>query len=346
MIKVSIIGATGYAGEELTRLLLRHPEVELANLGSKSYAGKQFSKVYPGFFQILDKKLSEPDLEKFSRESDVVFLALPHGIASKEVTESILEKTKIIDLGADFRIDNLKTYENWYKTEHFGQKVLEEAVYGLVELNREKIKKARLVANPGCYTTASIMALAPLVKEGIIDLDSIIIDAASGVTGAGRSTKLDNSFCEVDEDFKAYGLTNHRHTPEIEQELSKIGKTDIKLNFTPHLIPMQRGILATCYGNLKKGLSEEEGLNLFESFYKDEPFVRIRKNNFPQTKFVKGSNYIDIGLKIDSRTNRIIVLSAIDNLIKGAAGQAVQNMNVLFGLKETLGLELIPDCPI
>lgn len=346
MIRVSVIGATGYAGEELTRLLLRHPEVEIGLLGSKSYAGKKFQDVYPNFYSIIDAKLVDPDLEKFAQESDVVFLALPHGLAGDQVNESILEKTKIIDLGADFRLKDYSTYKKWYNTEHNGKSLLNEAVYGLPELHKDEIKTSRLIANPGCYTTASILGLAPLIKEKIVDPDTLIIDAASGVTGAGRSAKIDNLYCEVDENFKAYGVTNHRHTPEIEQELSLLNNNDIKLNFTPHLIPMQRGILATAYATIIKDLTENEVLNIYKSFYKDDPFVRIREKDLPQTKFVKGSNYIDIGIKIDRRTGRIIVMSALDNLIKGAAGQAIQNMNLMNGFDQTLGLNMIPDCPI
>lgn len=346
MINASIIGATGYAGEELTRILLRHKDVNVVSLASKSYSGEKFSKIYPNFRNITNLELVEPNVKELAQDSDIIFLALPHGIASKEINSDILKNTKVIDLGADFRLKDVSTYEKWYNVEHFSPEFLKESVYGLVELNREKIKKARLIANPGCYTTTSILALAPLCKTNCIDLNSIIIDAASGVTGAGRSLNLNNMFCEVDENFKAYGVTSHRHTPEIEQELSLLAKEDVILNFTPHLIPMQRGILATCYANLKNNVTEEDLQKLYEDFYKDDYFVRFTGSEMPETKYVKDSNYIDIGLKIDKRTNRVIVVAAIDNLFKGAAGQAVQNMNLMFGFDEKEGINMIPSCPI
>lgn len=345
MINVSIIGSTGYAGEELTKLLLKHPEVNIKHICSHSYEGQRYSDVYPSFFKILDKKLENLSIKECSKDSDVIFIALPHGIASKEVTEEILKDTVIIDLGADFRLNDKSIYEEWYQVEHLGEELLKQAVYGLVEINKEEIKNKNLIANPGCYTTTSILALAPLCKHNLIDLDTIIIDAASGVTGAGRSAKIDNLFCEVDENFKAYGVTNHRHTPEIEQELSKLASKKIKLNFTPHLIPMERGILATCYADLKENITLDDVNKAYNSEYANQYFIRLR-SDLPQTKFVKGSNYLDIGYKIDSRTNRIIVVAALDNLVKGAAGQAIQNMNIRFNIDESTGIDMIPDCLI
>ena len=322
-IKASIIGATGYAGVELVRLLLRHQNVKLSHLGSKSYAGDKLSKIYPMFMDICDITLEEPDLEGFSKDSDVIFVALPNGILNKEINQEILNRSVIIDLGADFRLVNPEKYEEWYKLKHYNKELLKTAVYGLVELKRNKIKNKRLIANPGCYTTTSILSLAPLMKKDYIDLSSIIIDAASGVTGAGRGLKVDNLYCEVDENYKAYGITNHRHTPEIEQELSELAGQEVTINFTPHLVPME--------------------IKDYKNFYNNEKFIRILDGIDAQTKFVKGSNYLDISLKIDPRTNRLIVLGASDNLMKGAAGQAVQNMNVVFGFNESEGLNMVPD---
>lgn len=346
MIKASVIGATGYAGEELTRLLLRHPDVEVIALGSQTYKNRKFSSIYPNFRGITDLALSTPDLSRYAEASDVVFLALPHGIASRQVTPEILAQTRIIDLGADYRLKDAQVYEKWYNVAHESPRLLTQAVYGLPELHRDAILKTRLVANPGCYTTTSILALAPLCRAGCIEPDSVIVDAGSGVTGAGKALKPENMYCEVDESLKAYGVATHRHTPEIEQELGLLAGRPVRLNFTPHLIPMQRGILATCYARLSQDLSEQELSALYTDFYKNEPFVRFIGSEQPQTKYVKGSNYVDIGVVKDARTGRVIATAALDNLFKGAAGQAVQNMNILFGLRESAGIDMIPACPI
>ncbi|MEA4816566.1 MAG: N-acetyl-gamma-glutamyl-phosphate reductase [Lachnospiraceae bacterium] len=347
MIKAGVIGATGYGGSELMRLLSAHPEVEINVATSQSYTGMLFSDVYENFRNIEDIKLNELNIEEIAFECDVVFMALPHGVAAKTVNEDILKKTKIIDFGADFRLKNYEVYEKWYGIKHEGQKLLEDAVYGLCELNREQIKGASLVANPGCYTTCSILAMAPLIVSGIIDPDSIIIDAKSGVSGSGRGLSLGSMFCECNENMKAYKIASHRHTPEIEEQLSYLGGKEIVLSFTPHLIPMNRGILATCYSKLSKEASYEDIYKIYSDFYKDEYFVRLTKKGvFPETKWVKGSNFIDIGLAVDERTNRVIVVSAIDNLVKGAAGQAVQNMNIMFGFDEKTGLSYVPPFPI
>lgn len=344
MIKAGIIGATGYAGSELVRLLTQHPQAEVHMLSSHSYAGKDFSQVYESY-RHMDYVCEEEDIEKMAEECDVVFLALPHGIASKKVTENILSKTKIIDLGADFRLSDVDVYEKWY-TEHYSKDILPEAVYGLCEINRDKIKNCRIVANPGCYTTCSILSLYPLVKEKMIDISSIIIDAKSGATGAGRGLSLGNHYCELNESVKAYKVASHRHTPEIEEQLSKAAGEDIILNFTPHLIPMDRGILATCYANLNNKYTYEDIKQAYEKYYGSEYFIRITKEGvFPETKWVKGSNFTDIGFTIDERTNRVIVIGALDNLFKGAAGQAVQNMNILFGFEEKQGLDYVPIFP-
>lgn len=337
MIKVGIIGATGYAGSELINILLNHKDVELTYLGSHSYAGKKLTDIYPFFEKRIDIVLSDDSIENASDACDVVFLALPHSIASKVVTEEILKKCVVIDLGADFRLNSKDVYEKWYKTEHHNEKLLSSAVYALPEIHRESIKGARLIANPGCYTTCSILTLYPLVKNHLIDLDSIVIDAKSGTTGAGRGEKVQNLFCEVNESIKPYGLVTHRHIPEIEQELSIAANEQIVVEFTPHLVPMQRGILATCYAKVKDNVSEEDIKSAYLDAYNDEEFIRL-VSYVPETRFVRGSNFVDIYYKYNSRTNRVIAVGAIDNLVKGAAGQAVQNMNIVFGFNEDEGL--------
>lgn len=346
MIKVGIIGATGYAGSELVRILLGHKDVEIKWYGSRSYIDKKYASIYQNFFQLVDATCMDDNMEALADQVDVIFTATPQGLCASLVNEEILFKVKIIDLSADFRIKDVKVYEEWYKLEHKSPQFIEEAVYGLCEINREDVKKARLVANPGCYTTCSILTCYPLVKEGIIDPNTIIVDAKSGTSGAGRGAKVDNLFCEVNENMKAYGVATHRHTPEIEEQLGYACGEKITINFTPHLVPMNRGILATAYASLKKDVTYEEVKAIYDKYYADEKFVRVlEKDVCPQTKWVEGSNYVDVNFKIDPRTNRIIMMGAIDNLVKGAAGQAVQNMNLMFGLKESEGLELVPMFP-
>lgn len=346
MIKVGIIGATGYAGSELVRILLGHKDVEIKWHGSRSYIDKKYASIYQNFFQLVDANCMDDNMEVLADQVDVIFTATPQGLCASLVNEEILSKVKIIDLSADFRIKDVKVYEEWYKLEHKSPQFIEEAVYGLCEINREDVKKARLVANPGCYTTCSILTCYPLVKEGIIDPNTIIVDAKSGTSGAGRGAKVDNLFCEVNENMKAYGVATHRHTPEIEEQLGYACGEKITINFTPHLVPMNRGILATAYASLKKDVTYEEVKAIYDKYYADEKFVRVlEKDVCPQTKWVEGSNYVDVNFKIDPRTNRIIMMGAIDNLVKGAAGQAVQNMNLMFGLKESEGLELVPMFP-
>ena len=346
MIKVGIIGATGYAGSELVRILLGHKDVEIKWYGSRSYIDKKYASIYQNFFQLVDATCMDDNMEALADQVDVIFTATPQGLCASLVNEEILSKVKIIDLSADFRIKDVKVYEEWYKLEHKSPQFIEEAVYGLCEINREDVKKARLVANPGCYTTCSILTCYPLVKEGIIDPNTIIVDAKSGTSGAGRGAKVDNLFCEVNENMKAYGVATHRHTPEIEEQLGYACGEKITINFTPHLVPMNRGILATAYASLKKDVTYEEVKAIYDEYYADEKFVRVlEKDVCPQTKWVEGSNYVDVNFKIDPRTNRIIMMGAIDNLVKGAAGQAVQNMNLMFGLKESEGLELVPMFP-
>ena len=346
MIKVGIIGATGYAGSELVRILLGHKDVEIKWYGSRSYIDKKYASIYQNFFQLVDANCMDDNMEVLADQVDVIFTATPQGLCASLVNEEILSKVKIIDLSADFRIKDVKVYEEWYKLEHKSPQFIEEAVYGLCEINREDVKKARLVANPGCYTTCSILTCYPLVKEGIIDPNTIIVDAKSGTSGAGRGAKVDNLFCEVNENMKAYGVATHRHTPEIEEQLGYACGEKFTINFTPHLVPMNRGILATAYASLKKDVTYEEVKAIYDKYYADEKFVRVlEKDVCPQTKWVEGSNYVDVNFKIDPRTNRIIMMGAIDNLVKGAAGQAVQNMNLMFGLKESEGLELVPMFP-
>ncbi len=351
MIKAGIIGATGYAGNELVRLLMGHKDVEIKWYGSRSYIDEKYANVYRNMFEIVQDTCLDDNMEELASMVDVIFTATPQGFLAGVLTEEILSKVKIIDLSADFRIKDVKTYEKWYKIEHKSPQFIEEAVYGLCEINRESIKGARLIANPGCYTTCSILTAYPLVKEGLIDPDTLIIDAKSGTSGAGRGAKLPNLFCEVNENMKAYGVTDHRHTPEIEEQLGYAAGKEIVVNFTPHLVPMNRGILATEYASLVKKAdgtlpTYEEVKSVYDKYYKNEKFVRVlEKNVCPETKWVEGSNYVDVNFKIDERTGRIVMMGALDNLVKGAAGQAIQNMNLLFGFNESEGLELVPMFP-
>ena len=346
MIKVGIIGATGYAGGELVRILMGHKEAEIVWYGSRSYIDQKYADVYRNMFQIVDAKCMDDNIEALADQVDVIFTATPQGFLASVINENILSKTKIVDLSADFRIKDVKVYEKWYGIEHKSPQFIEEAVYGLCEVNRDKVKGARLIANPGCYTTCSILTAYPLAKEGIIDMRTLIVDAKSGTSGAGRGAKVPNLFCEVNENMKAYGVASHRHTPEIEEQLGYASGENVTISFTPHLVPMNRGILATEYATLKKDVTGEAVKAIYDKYYADEKFVRVLGEGVcPETKWVEGSNYVDIGFKLDPRTNRIVMMGAIDNLVKGAAGQAVQNMNLLFGLPESEGLELVPMFP-
>lgn len=348
MVKVGIIGATGYAGNELVRILLGHKDVEIVWLGSRSYIDQNYSDVYRNMFKLVDAKCMDDNMEQLANEVDVIFTATPQGLCASLVNDDILSKVKIIDLSADFRLKNVDIYEKWYKLEHKSPQYIDEAVYGLCEINRDKVtKNTRIIANPGCYTTTSILTLYPLVKEGIINPDTIIIDAKSGTSGAGRGAKVANLFCEVNESMKAYGVGTHRHTPEIEEQLGyACGRDDLKLIFTPHLVPMNRGILVTAYANLAKDVTYEDVKAAYDKYYDKEYFVRVLpKDVCPETRWVEGSNFVDIGFKIEPRTNRIIAMGALDNLVKGAAGQAVQNMNLLFGFDENEGLKMAPMFP-
>lgn len=346
MIKAGIIGATGYAGAELVRILMGHKEVEIVWFGSRSYIDEKYANVYRNMFEIVDAQCMDDNIGGLADQVDVIFTATPQGFLASVLTEEILSKVKVIDLSADFRIKDVDIYEKWYGIQHKSPQFIQEAVYGLCEVNREQIPKARLIANPGCYTTCSILTAYPLAKEGLIDMDTLIVDAKSGTSGAGRGAKVQNLFCEVNENMKAYGVASHRHTPEIEEQLGYASGRKVTISFTPHLVPMNRGILATEYAALTKDVSWEEVKAVYDKYYKEEKFVRVLDQGvFPETKWVEGSNYLDIGFQIDPRTNRIILMGAIDNLVKGAAGQAVQNMNLIFGLPETEGLELVPMFP-
>ncbi len=346
MIKAGIIGSTGYAGQELVRLLLGHKDVEIVWYGSRSYIDKKYYDVFRNMFQIVEDVCRDDNLEELAEAVDVIFTATPQGLCASLVSEDILNKVKIIDLSADFRIKDVSVYEKWYGIKHASPEFIPEAVYGLCEINREDIKGARLIANPGCYTTCSILTAYPLVKEGLIDAQSIIIDAKSGTSGAGRGAKVDNLFCEVNESIKAYGVTTHRHTPEIEEQLGYAAGEPVLLNFTPHLVPMNRGILVTAYANLKEGVTEADIRAAYDKYYKDEKFVRVLDAGVcPETRWVEGSNYTDINFKVDERTHRVVMMGALDNLVKGAAGQAVQNMNLIFGMDEAEGLNLVPMFP-
>jgi N-acetyl-gamma-glutamyl-phosphate reductase len=342
MVRVGIIGATGYAGQQLVWYLNMHKNAEIKFMVSNSYSGQEFSGIYRNFKKFLDDKLiGVGDVESRINEIDVLFMALPHGKSAPFVKLAMDNGVKSIDLGADFRLDSEEVFKEWYKADYKHPEFIKEAVYALPELKmRDEIKEAKIVANPGCYPTASILALAPLLHHDLIEKDSIIIDAKSGVSGAGRSAKIDSLYTECNESIKAYGVATHRHTSEIEQELSKIGKENITITFTPHLVPMNRGILSVTYSKLKKDISQEEINKIYNEFYKDEFFIRVLEE-LPETRFVRGTNLCDIGVRIDTRTKRVIAISAIDNLIKGAAGQAIQNMNIMFGLEENEGLDIL-----
>ena len=346
MIKAGIIGSTGYAGGELGRLLMQREDVKGVWYGSKSYIGQKYASIYQNMFQFVEDECLEDNIEELANQADVIFMATPQGLCASLLKEEILEKCKIIDLSADFRIKNVDVYESWYKIKHASPQFIPEAVYGLPEINREAVKRARLIANPGCYPTCSFLSIYPMVKEGLIDLSTIIIDAKSGTSGAGRGAKVDNLFCEVNENMKAYGVASHRHTPEIEEQLSYAAGSPVTISFTPHLVPMNRGILVTAYASLTENVSDDEVRAVYEKYYRDEYFVRVLNENMvPQTRFVEGSNFVDVNVKVDPRTRRVIMMGAMDNLVKGAVGQAVQNMNLMFGLPENTGLKQIPMFP-
>ena len=346
MIKAGMIGSTGYAGGELARLLLQRDDVEILWYGSRSYVGQKYASVYPNLFKIVDENCQDDAIKELADQVDVIFTATPQGLCASLIDEEILSKVKVIDLSADFRIKDQEVYKKWYKLEHKSPQFLDEAVYGLPEVNREKVKTARLIANPGCFPTCSFLAVYPMVKEGLIDPNTLIIDAKSGTSGAGRGAKTDNLYCEVNESIKAYGVGTHRHTPEIEEQLSYAAGQPVTISFTPHLVPMNRGILVTAYASLNGTVTEEEARAVYEKYYQNEYFVRLLEPGaVPQTRWVEGSNFADVNFKIDPRTNRVVMMGAIDNMVKGAAGQAIQNMNLMFGLPEQTGLKQLPMFP-
>lgn len=342
MVKVAVLGATGYAGADLVRLLYHHPDVELTLLTSESFAGERFSQVHPQFKGLVDERLHSLQAEAVPEEVAVVFCALPHGRSAPVIPELLQRKLKVVDLSADFRLHQPLLYQQWYGWAHPAPGLLASSVYGLPEIYAADIKQARLVANPGCFPTGAILALAPLASERLVDWDSVIIDAKSGVSGAGRTPRPGFHFPDCTENFKAYRVGNHQHTPEIEQELARLaGEEAVRVTFTPHLVPMIRGILSTVYVSLPDR-SLEELYALYEDFYRDSVFVRARREILPETRLVRGSNYCDLALRVDQRAGRLIIISCIDNLVKGASGQAVQNMNLMLGYPQEKGLTQVP----
>lgn len=341
MIKVGIVGATGYAGCELVRLISAHPEAEISAISSVSFEGKKISEVYPSYIYLNDMVCENSD--EVVNKSDVVFAALPHGLSQELAADCKNKGVKFIDLGADFRLESEDEYKEWYGGEFLDKALHEEAVYGLPEFFRDEIKGKSIIANPGCYTTCSPLALAPAVKNGLVELKGIICNCASGVTGAGRKPVQGNHYPELNEGFHAYKVASHRHTPEIEQTLSKLSGEKVILTFVPHLLPVNRGILATCYADIKEGVSFSDIRKAYEDFYKDEYFVRLLPDGMcADIHNIKYSNFCDISLHYDSRANKLVACSAIDNMVKGAAGQAIQNMNIIFGLDEKTGLDIVP----
>ncbi len=344
-MRVGIIGATGYTGVELLRLLLHHPEVEVTALTSQKYAGVSIGEVFPSLMKHLPLKCEELAVEPISKKADFIFTAVPHKTAMETVPLFYRSGKKVVDLSADFRFKDAGVYEKWYQ-KHAAPDLLPESVYGLPELHRGEIRTAKIVGNPGCYPTGALIGLIPLAKRGLISLEGIAVDSKSGVSGAGRDLTLESLFCEVNEGVKAYKIFSHRHTPEIEQELSQITEKEIKVTFVPHLIPMDRGILTTLYVHLLKKMKAEELLNAFHDYYRGEPFIRIYpKGKLPNTKDVRGSNFCDIGAMVSEADGRAVIVTAIDNLVKGASGEAVQNMNIMLGYPETMGLEVLPLSP-
>ncbi|HHX78010.1 MAG TPA: N-acetyl-gamma-glutamyl-phosphate reductase [Firmicutes bacterium] len=341
MLKIGIIGATGYTGRELVRILVKHPGVEISLVTSESYAGQKYSQVYPEFKGVFEQVLEKYRKEALSR-ADVLFSALPHGSSREKVPELLEAADKVIDLSGDYRLKDASLYAAWYGYEREGDPLLKESVYGLPEINRENIAGARLVANPGCYPTSALIGLKPLLTAGVAVADDIIIDAKSGVTGAGRTPKLPYHYPEMNDNFKAYKVTGHQHTPEIEEQAAGLAGEKALVRFTPHLLPLNRGILSTIYLKLKEPFTEEDLFTFYHACYDEEPFVRILDApGLPETRYVMGTNFCDVSLRLDDRTGRVIVITAIDNLVKGAAGQAVQNLNILMGWPETEGLLML-----
>jgi N-acetyl-gamma-glutamyl-phosphate reductase len=343
--RVGIVGATGYTGVELLRLLVQHPEVEVTVLTSQKYAGVPIDQVFPSLTGRLQIKCEELTIDRISQKVDFIFTAVPHKTAMETVPLFYQKGKRVVDLSADFRFKDPEVYERWYQ-KHTCVDLLPESVYGLPELHREEIKNAKIVGNPGCYPTGALIGLIPLIKDGMISYENIVIDSKSGVSGAGRDVVLGSLFCEVNEGVKAYNIFKHRHLPEIEQELSQLARSKITVTFVPHLIPMDRGILTTLYVNFTKKVNTEDALKIFNEYYEKEPFIRIYpKGKIPNTKDVRGSNYCDIGVIVNESDSRAVIVTAIDNLVKGASGEAVQNMNIMLGYPETMGLDVLPFFP-
>lgn len=346
MLKVFICGGSGYAGGELLRILSKHPAVFVAGVTSEKSAGKSVTDLFPGLYQYSSLRYEPLRKEQILHKADLFFLALPHAESQEAVDFFYRRQKRVIDLSADYRLRSPEAYEAWYKVPHRFRSSLKRAVYGLPEIYRNKIKKSALIANPGCYPTGAVLGLLPALKKRFIDGSSLIIDSKSGTSGAGRKAEISLSYCEVNEGFKAYALGTHRHTPEIEQELSLLAGREIRVNFTPHLLPVNRGILTTIYTPVLKNVEESEILKVYANFYKKEPFVKVLKNGaYPNIKNVRGTNYCEIGLKLNERTNTLLIVTAIDNLVRGAAGQAIHNMNIMMGFDEKAGLDILPLIP-
>ena len=343
--RVGIVGATGYTGLELLRLLLRHPAIEVTALTSQKYAGQAIDRVFPSITGQINVRCEELLVDRIAEKADFIFTAVPHKTAMETVPLFYQAGKRVVDLSADFRFQDPALYEAYYQ-KHTCPHLLRETVFGLPELHRQRIRTAKIVGNPGCYPTGALLGLIPLIQKGVISAEGIVVDSKSGTSGAGRDVVLESLFCEVNEGVKAYKIFQHRHLPEIEGELSQLAGRRIKVNFVPHLIPMDRGILSTIYVTLVQKMTTEEALELYRGFYRDEPFVRIcPKGKVPNTKDVRGSNYCDLGLSVNEEDGRMVVVTAIDNLVKGASGQAVQNMNIMLGFPETMGLEVLPVFP-
>ncbi len=339
MLRVSVVGATGYSGVELVKILLNHPKVVIADLISKSYVGQKFADIYPTFRKDLDKVCKALDTADLARNSDLVFIALPTGPAQKIASELLAEEVQVIDLGADFRLEDVDDYRKWYGTEHMAEHLLDQAIYNIPEIHKKKLEDVQLVANPGCYPTSVLLGLAPIMDKQIVDTSSIIIDSKSGVSGAGRGLNIGVHFCQQSENFKAYKVASHRHIPEIEQELGKLCGEKVLVSFTPHLLPLKRGILSTIYLDLLEKVDLQELRDYYQDYYQDAPFVcLLPEGELPEIKNVAGSNDCHLNIFLDERVGRLVVVSVIDNLVKGAAGQAIQNMNILCGFEQTLGL--------
>ncbi|MDD6088489.1 MAG: N-acetyl-gamma-glutamyl-phosphate reductase [Desulfovibrionaceae bacterium] len=348
IIRAGLVGVTGYTGMELARLLAMHPAMKLTVATSRTEAGRRLDALYP-FLKGLpggDIILIEPDPDAIAAACDVAFLAVPHTAAAQTAYELLQRNIKVVDLSADFRLKKANTYETWYKAAHPHPELLEQAVYGLPELYAEHIAKARLVANPGCYPTSAILGLTAALSDGRIDSAGIIIDSASGTSGAGRGAKVSSLYCEVADSFKAYGVASHRHTPEIEQELSRLAGTDVLVSFTPHLVPMSRGIVSTIYANLNSSLSQDDIQRIYEETWAESPWIRVLpKGQLPETRNVRGTMFCDLAVVVDQRTHRLIIVSAIDNICRGASGQAIANANLMFGLPVETGLTLCAALP-